>query len=233
VTDTPRTRTVLEVVDRGIEEYGATLEFQERTVGRRRAGEIPDTLILVEHLPVYTLGRDARPEHILAAEEELKRRGIGVYRVSRGGDVTYHGPGQLVAYPILDLGGNGKRVLRYVRNLEETIIRALARFGVRSGRDPDHRGVWIGNAKIAAVGVRVTGRVTMHGFALNVSTDLAFYDSIVPCGLRDKAVTSLRRLRPEVTMAEVKAAVVDVFREVFGYGAPGADGAALPGERRT
>jgi lipoate-protein ligase B len=210
-------RPPLHVHDLGLRRYGPVLERQEALVAQRRAGAIPDTLLLVEHEPVYTLGRSARAEHILVGEAELARRGIDVVSVGRGGDVTYHGPGQLVGYPILDLGARARGLSWYVTQLEAVLIRTLADFGVTAGRDARNRGVWIGNDKIAAIGVRVARRITLHGFALNVDPDLRYYDAIIPCGVRDAGVTALARCVPGITMDAVKPRLVERFREVFGY----------------
>ncbi len=198
--------------------YADVLALQERLHARRAAGEIPDTLLLLEHRPVYTLGRSAIEGHVLYSEEALRQAGIERAVTSRGGDVTYHGPGQLVGYPIVHLGDAGLRVLEYVSGLEEVLLRAVAAFGVEAGRDARNRGVWVGDSKLAALGIRVAHQVTMHGFALNVSTRLEDYRGIVACGLRDAGVTSLGLLlgRPP-DMGEVKARVAEAFAQVFGY----------------
>ena len=199
--------------------YRETLALQEDLHARRAAGGIPDTLLLLEHRPVYTLGRSAPEANVLASDEWLAREGIERVETTRGGDVTYHGPGQLVGYPIIHLGEAGLRVLEYVDALEETLIRAVAAFGVAAGRDARNRGVWAGNDKLAALGIRVSRQVAMHGFALNVSPRLEDYRGIVACGLKDAGVTSMARLLGSAPpMAEVKARVEAAFRDVFGYG---------------
>lgn len=199
--------------------YAEVLALQEQLHARRAAGEVPDTLLLLEHRPVYTLGRSASEGNILFSEEALRAAGIERVVTSRGGDVTYHGPGQLVGYPIIHLGDAGLRVLEYVTGLEETLIRVAAEYGVEAGRDARNRGVWVGNSKLAALGIRVAHQVTMHGFALNVNTRLDDYRGIVACGLRDAGVTSLGRLLGrELDMSDVKTRVADAFRGVFGYG---------------
>ncbi|MDX9868027.1 MAG: lipoyl(octanoyl) transferase LipB [Kiritimatiellia bacterium] len=199
--------------------YGEVLALQERLHASRAAREIPDTLLLLEHRPVYTLGRGAAAAHVLYSEERLREAGIERVPTTRGGDVTYHGPGQLVGYPILHLGDAGLRVLEYVTALEETLIRAVADFGIIAARDPRNRGVWVGNAKLAALGIRVARQVAMHGFALNVAPRLDDYRGIVACGLTDAGVTSLQRLLGEApAMPDVKRSVVRAFREVFRYG---------------
>jgi lipoate-protein ligase B len=186
-------------------------------VAARRAGEVVDTLVLVEHEPVYTLGRNAKKDSVLASEEELARVGITVVKTGRGGDATYHGPGQIVAYPIIDLDDWGHGVLQYVTSIEEVIIRTLAEYGINGTRNRRNRGVWVADEKIAAIGVRVTAHVTMHGFCLNVCVDLDAYAGIVPCGMKDKGVTSMHRLVPTVTLPPVKETLVEQFVDVFGY----------------
>jgi len=199
--------------------YREVFSLQERIHAQRVAGECPDTLLLLEHRPVYTLGRSAAESHVLYSEERLRALGIERVTTTRGGDVTYHGPGQLVGYPILHLGEARLRVLEYIDALEETLIRAVATFGVEVGRDTRNRGVWVGNAKLAALGIRVSRQVTMHGFALNVSPRMADYSGIVACGLQDADVTSLALLLDETPdMSDVKRRVETSFREVFGYG---------------
>jgi lipoyl(octanoyl) transferase len=174
--------------------YADASRLQERLVEARRAGEAPDTLLLLEHPPVVTLGRGAHVENLLLDEAGLRDRGIELHEAGRGGDVTYHGPGQLVGYPVVALQGERRDAHRYLRDLEEGLIAAAASFGIRSGRVPGLTGVWAGSGKLAAIGVRIgTGWVTSHGFALNVGEDLSGFDAIVPCGIRDRGVTSLSR----------------------------------------
>lgn len=206
----------IDVVDLGRQPYRPVLERQRRMVEQRRAGDIPDTLLLVEHDPVYTLGRSADESHVLVPEAELRKRDIDLVHIGRGGDVTFHGPGQIVGYPIIDLRACGKGVLWHVGNLERTIQHALLDYGIETTTDRRNRGVWVGDEKIAAIGVRIVRQITMHGFALNVAVDLSYYNAIVPCGIRDKGVTSLDRLAEGVEMEGVKARVVERFLEVFG-----------------
>jgi len=263
---------VCSVVEWGITDYAQACAWQHKLVAARKAGAIPDILVLCEHPHMITLGRNARRENLRLPESELARRGVAVHRTDRGGDVTYHGPGQLVGYPILDLAELRKDVVWYVQALEEVLIRVAGEFGIaaerlpatqgkapqagawglgvkREGspgrspsaslraspgarceeagsRKPVYTGVWVGEEKLAAIGVHISRWVTSHGFAFNVATDLSYFDLIVPCGLADKQPTSLLRLRPELTqafggqvsglMAAVKQAVGRHFGAVFG-----------------
>ncbi len=175
--------------------YREGLKLQDSLVAARRRGEIPDTLLLLEHPPVITLGRGAHVEHLLSGVDELARRGIELHECGRGGDVTYHGPGQLVGYPILALPPSRRDAHAYLRDLEEALILTAADFGVTARREPGLTGVWIDRDKLAAIGVRLsTGWITSHGFALNVGSDLRGFSTIVPCGISDRGVTSLARL---------------------------------------
>jgi lipoyl(octanoyl) transferase len=179
----------------GSTSYPEATRLQERLVASRRGGDIPDTLLLLEHPPVITFGRGADPGHVLVEERELSRRGIEVHDAGRGGDVTYHGPGQLVGYPIVALEGDRRDAHGYLRAIEQALIEAVAEFGVIAGRVDGLTGVWVGNDKLAAILVRLsTGWITSHGFALNVHGDLSCFETIVPCGIRDRGVTSLTRL---------------------------------------
>ena len=196
--------------------YADALDLQARLVRERRAGAIPDTLLLLEHDPVFTLGRNARRENLLLSAEALRERGFDVFETGRGGDVTYHGPGQVVGYPILDLSPDRQDVHRYVRDLEEVMIRTCADYGVEAGRVAGLTGVWVGADKIGAIGVRISRWVTSHGFAYNVSTDLAAFDLIVPCGIRGRGVTSLALLLGrEVPLAEVEDRLATHFAALF------------------
>ncbi|MCI0434686.1 MAG: lipoyl(octanoyl) transferase LipB [Gemmatimonadetes bacterium] len=172
--------------------YREGLALQEQRVAERRAGAVADCLLLLEHPHVITLGSSARPEHVRIDDAERRLLGIELYETGRGGDVTYHGPGQLVGYPILALEPARRDLHAYVRDIEEAIIRCLAEYDVEAARVPGRTGVWVGASKIAAIGVRVSsGWITSHGFALNINTDLSFFDAIVPCGIVDASVTSL------------------------------------------
>jgi lipoyl(octanoyl) transferase len=196
--------------------YAEGLEVQARLVAERQAGHVPDTLLLLEHEPVFTLGRNARTENLLLSADALRARGFSVFETGRGGDVTYHGPGQVVGYPILDLGPDRRDVHRYVRDLEETMIRTCADHGIGAGRVPGLTGAWVGDLKIGAIGVRIARWVTSHGFALNVSTDLSPFGLIVPCGIRGRGVTSLEQLvGQEVELDGVMTRLAGHLADVF------------------
>ena len=197
-------------------EYGAALALQGDLVERRKRGDIPDQLLILEHPHVITLGRTAQTRHLLAGEEELRRAGVSVYPTDRGGDITYHGPGQVVGYPILDLKEWKRDVVAYVRALEQTLIDALAEVGLAARREPGKTGVWTAGGKIAAIGVHISRWVTSHGFALNVTTDLSYFRYIVPCGLT-APVTSLQAEGCRAGWDEVVTAVTRNFARVFGY----------------
>jgi lipoyl(octanoyl) transferase len=201
--------------------YAEGLALQEDLVGRRRAGEIPDTLLLLEHPHVITLGSGSHASHVLLSPEERVARGIELFESGRGGDVTYHGPGQLVGYPILDLKPARCDLHRYLRDLEELLIAVAGDFSIDATRDAGFTGVWTQGRKLAAIGVRVSsGWITSHGFALNVHTDLSFFDAIVPCGIRDRSVTSIAaELNRPVEMEPVMDRVETRFRELFGHSA--------------
>ena len=222
---------IVHILSPGRVSYREGLALQQRIVAARKAGQIADTLLLLEHPPVLTLGRNARREHVLASDEMLRAKGVELHEVNRGGDVTYHGPGQLVGYPIMDLRGDlpSKRgphlgPVDFVRMLEEVLIRTCGEFRVLTERVPGSTGVWTianGSAtarKIAAIGVHVSQAVTSHGFALNVTTDLRDFEWIVPCGLRDKGVTSLELespLVPAPSMRDALHATVRNFGRIF------------------
>lgn len=198
----------------GVTAYGVAYEVMHDLAARRAAGEVPDSLVLLEHPPVYTLGRRTDPAHVRLAEAEIARSGAELHHVDRGGSVTFHGPGQLVGYPIVHLGA-GPDVVGYLRGVEEAVVRACADLGVRVGRNRD-TGVWAGDRKVCAIGVRVSRSVTLHGFALNCSTDLSWYDAIVPCGLADRGVTSLSEVAGrEITVEKAVPVVARRFAEVF------------------
>jgi len=205
----------MEVRRLGLVPYPEAWALQNRLADARRAGLAPDTPILLEHPHTYTIGRSGTRDHVFLTESELAARGITCLDVDRGGDVTYHGPGQLVGYPIFDLGPQPD-VGRYLRNLEDCLIETLADFGIAAGRLSGYTGVWIGDRKIAAIGVKVSQGVTTHGFALNVSTDLSLFTHILPCGIPDKGVTSMAlEVGRAPAMTEVEARVMAHFSNRF------------------
>jgi lipoyl(octanoyl) transferase len=208
----------IEVRRLGVVSYAEGLGIQKALVEERKAGAIPDQLLLLEHPPVITLGVKSRSDrsHIVATTDLLDAEGVEIFETGRGGDVTYHGPGQLVGYPIIDLKPDRCDVHKYVRDLEEVMIRTAAAFGVRAGRVAGLTGAWVGDEKLAAIGVRIARWVTSHGFAFNVNTALHHFDLIVPCGITGKGVTSLQKLIGRaIPMAEVEEAAADSFIEVF------------------
>jgi lipoate-protein ligase B len=207
----------LEVRRLGRLPYGEALELQRQLRDRRLAGEAPDTILLLEHPDVVTFGRRADPGNALLSDAALRRSGYDVYRVNRGGDVTYHGPGQLVGYPILDLEPRGADVHQYLRQLEGVLIDALSDFGIEAGRRAGYTGVWVDERrKIASIGVGIRRWVTMHGFALNVTCDLARFGPIVACGLRGVEMTSMLALLGAVDAPAVEARVEAHLLKAFG-----------------
>lgn len=208
----------LEVQDLGLVPYAGALALQSDLVGRRRAGDIPDQLLLLQHPHVITLGTASSRAHIVADQSRLQELGIDLVDVGRGGDVTYHGPGQLVGYPILDLKPDRKDVHRYLRDLESVLVHTLGEMGIQGEPVPDLTGVWVDGRKIAAIGVRISsGWITSHGFALNVSNDLSFFETIVPCGIQDVSVTSVsQELGRPVGVPDILGIVSRAFSEVFG-----------------
>ncbi len=213
----------LEIRDVGRMPYDTALQLQYELLSQRGAEEIPDTLILVEHPPVITMGRKATDADILADERVLNAAGATVHRITRGGEATYHGPGQIVGYAIINLYNHQRKLRQFVERMEEVFIRLLAEeYGISAGRDPVHRGVWVGNEKITAIGIAVSRAITMHGFAFNADPDLSHFNWIIPCGIRDKGVTSLGKLlkaRGESLpdMETIKQQVVRAFCAVYGY----------------
>ena len=192
--------------------YADGLALQKETVRRRVAKEIPDTLLLLEHPPVITMGKMSKPEHVLTPGA-----GVEVVKTPRGGDVTYHGPGQIVGYSIIDLTAIRLDLKKYLEKLEEVMIRAVGVYGIAAGRAAGMTGAWVGERKIGAIGVRVEKWVTSHGFALNANTDLSGFDLIIPCGLRGKGVTSIsREIGREVDLDELRRSVAGIFGEIFG-----------------
>ena len=214
------------VVDLGLVPYAPACELQRELVEARKANAIPDVLLLCEHPHVITLGRNGKREHLRANDRLLAQMKVEFHATDRGGDITYHGPGQIVGYPILDLAEHRRDIRWYVEQLEETMIRATRDFGIETHRVPGKHGIWVGSAnstaaaqdKLAALGVHLSRWVTSHGFAYNVSTDLRYFDLIVPCGIQDARATSLERiLGGAVETAEAKACLSAHFADVFGY----------------
>ncbi len=216
------------MVDLGLRSYAEALSFQREVAAARIAKTVDrDVLILVEHPPVITLGRSTKAGNLLATSEELQKRGVELFEVERGGDVTFHGPGQLVGYPIVDLTEHKEDLHWYLRQVEEVLIRAVAPFGVVADRKPGKTGIWMRDRKLASIGVHARQWVTWHGFALNVTTDLSYFDLMVPCGLPDVAMTSVERemlelsesgtcLAPSPALGEeVREAAVKAFGDVF------------------
>ncbi len=213
-------RTCL-LVDLGVMRYAAAFDLQQRTVAARKAGAVPDVLLLCQHPHAITMGRNGKREHVHASEHLLRQMNVEFHVTDRGGDVTYHGPGQLVGYPILNLAAVRRDVVWYVRQLEEAMIRATADFGIAARRREGYTGVWVdsarGEEKLAAIGVHLSRWITSHGFAYNVATDLRYFDLIVPCGIADRRPTSLEQLlNRTVRLNEVGPHIAAQFGDVFG-----------------
>jgi len=204
------------VYDLGLVDYHKGLLLQERLLDSRKSGAIPDVLLLFQHPSVFTMGRSGIVENIIVPEETLVKEGIPVFHTNRGGDITYHGPGQLVAYPILNLREDGLTVHQYVWDLEEIVIRTLADFGIGGQRVSGRRGVWVGRQKICALGLRISREVSMHGFALNVNTNLKYFTYIIPCGITGVSITSVSKLLGhEVEIGEIQENLLRHFSQVF------------------
>ena len=200
------------IQDLGFKKYKSVLSLQKKLQKQRIAGNTQDTLILVEHEPVYTLGKNANKHHLLQSRD----KSVEVHKIERGGDVTFHGPGQLVGYPILDLRNYKKSVSWYMRTLEELTIRVLKEFDIKGSRIKGLTGVWVENKKIAAQGVRISRWVTMHGFSINVCPQLSYYDGIIPCGIFDYDVTSMEEcLNKKLSVKKIKNSVAEIFLELF------------------
>ncbi|HEX2867958.1 MAG TPA: lipoyl(octanoyl) transferase LipB [Ignavibacteriales bacterium] len=210
----------LDYYNLGLMDYDKAWELQRKTFDLRRAKDIPDTLYMLEHPHTYTLGKIADRKNLISSESYLKEKGISVYDIDRGGDITYHGPGQIVGYPILDLTEWKQDTHLYLRSIEEVLILTCQDYGLKAGRIEKLTGVWIEDRKIAAIGIKVSRWITMHGFAFNVNTDLSLFQGIIPCGITDKSVTSLsRELNRMLDMQEVKSKLLNNFKDVFGYDA--------------
>lgn len=211
-------KKTLTYCDLGFIDYKETWDLQQEIHSKRVSGEVEDTFFLLEHPNTYTLGKTAHKENLIGSEDYLKNNQISVYDIDRGGDITYHGPGQIVGYPIIDLNNWFKDTHKYLRALEEVIIKTCSEYGLNCERNPKHTGVWIGDRKIAAIGIKVSRWITMHGFAFNVNTDLKLFNGIIPCGIQDKAVTSLsKELGKEINIVDVKAKLLNNFVELFNY----------------
>jgi lipoyl(octanoyl) transferase len=209
------------VLDLGLTPYGAALDRQLALFGERIRDRIPDTLILVEHPAVVTLGRAKTTANLRVTREELRARGVDFFEVSRGGDATYHGPGQLVGYPIFDLRQHGRDVLRFCRKVEAALVATLGSSGIAARSVPGKAGVWVGDRKIASLGISVRRWVTFHGFALNVTVDLTGFQVIRPCGEEPEIMTSMAALlRQSVAMDAVRRRVAAEFAREFGFGEP-------------
>jgi lipoyl(octanoyl) transferase len=203
-------------IELGFADYKEVWDLQKKTHMEKQNGRVDDVLYTVEHNHVYTLGKTGSRDHILLTEEEMAAKGISYYEIDRGGDITYHGPGQLVVYPIIDLNNYYKDTHRYLRDLEEVVIRTLAELGITGTRDEEFTGVWVGEEKICAIGIKVSRWITMHGIALNVNTELEYFDKIIPCGIFHKGVTSIEKINGEKADFEnVKQLVLNNFEKVF------------------
>jgi lipoyl(octanoyl) transferase len=203
---------VLQIIKKGLVPYTEAWEYQRQTHAMRLAGEIPDTLILLEHPPVYTFGKNADQSNLIDA------RDAEIIRSDRGGDITWHGPGQLVGYPIINLEDHKKSVSWYMRNLEEVIIQTLQHFDLKGERIAGMTGVWVGNQKVCAMGVRLSRWVTMHGFALNVGPDMSYFNGMIPCGIKGKGVVSMQELLgSEIRVEAVSPPLIQAFQSVFEF----------------
>ncbi len=199
-------------------DYKEAWDLQKRIFEKRLNKTVPDVLLLLEHPHTYTLGKTADEGNLIGSEKYLSENKISIYDIDRGGDITYHGPGQIVGYPIIDLKDWKQDTHLYLRSLEEVIIRTCNHYGIEAGREPKYTGVWIKDRKIAAIGIKVSRWITMHGFAFNINTDLSLFTGIVPCGIVDKDVTSLEReLGKKVNINDVKEILLNNFKNVFGY----------------
>jgi len=209
---------ILTYCDLGFIDYKEAWDLQHEIHTKRVAGEVEDAFFLLEHPNTYTLGKTAHRENLKSSEDYLRENQISVYDIDRGGDITYHGPGQIVGYPIIDLNNWYKDTHKYLRALEEVIIKTCSEYGLNCDRNLKHTGVWIGDKKIAAIGIKVSRWITMHGFAFNVNTDLNLFNGIIPCGIQDKSVTSLsKELNSEISIQEVKDKLLNNFSTFFNY----------------
>ena len=209
---------ILTYCDLDFIDYKEAWDLQQEIHSKRVSGEVEDFLFLLEHPNTYTLGKTAHKENLIGSEDYLNKNEISVYDIDRGGDITYHGPGQIVGYPIIDLNNWFKDTHKYLRALEEVIIKTCAEYNLDCERNSKHTGVWLGERKIAAIGIKVSRWITMHGFAFNVNTDLNLFNGIIPCGIQDKSVTSLNKeLKKEISIQDVKEKLLKNFCDVFSY----------------
>ena len=212
------TYRTLSYSDLGLIDYQKAWNLQHKIFNKRLSNDVSDTLLLLEHPNTYTLGKSSNKANLLFSDVELQQKSIAIYNIDRGGDITYHGPGQIVGYPIINLSLWQKDTHKYLRTLEEVIIQTLLEFGVNGERNDDHTGVWVGNNKICAIGIKVSRWITMHGFAFNINTNMDFFNGIIPCGIMDKGVTSLSiELNKNVDLNLVKKKIVNNFCEIFNY----------------
>ncbi len=208
----------LNYCDLGFIDYKEAWELQKEVLELRLNSKVSDVLFLLEHPHTYTLGKIADKKNLVASQEYLNKNNVSVYEIDRGGDITYHGPGQIVGYPIINLNQWQNDTHKYLRALEELIIQTCSYYGLKSARVPKYTGVWLDERKIAAIGIKVSRWITMHGFAFNVNTDLSLFSGIIPCGISDKEVTSLQKeLNREIEIDEVKTLLVKNFKEIFNY----------------
>ena len=206
------------VCDLGLIDYKQAWDIQLKVHEKRRFGNIGDVFFLCEHPHTYTLGKIAEKQNLLYSDNELKQKKISVFEIDRGGDITYHGPGQIVGYAIINLENWKKDTHLYLRSLEEVLINTCKDYGLKTERNEKYTGVWIENRKICAIGIKVSRWITMHGFAFNVNTDLSLFDGIVPCGIQDKQVTSLsNELEKKLNLSDTKEIIINNFKEVFNY----------------
>jgi lipoate-protein ligase B len=208
----------LEYLNLGVIPYQDAWELQKNIMSLRKADKTDDVLILLEHPHTYTLGKVAKQEHLLFTEKELHDKNISTFEIDRGGDITYHGPGQIVGYPIINLKNWYADSHKYLRTLEEVLIKVLNEFGIEAGRNPKYTGVWVEDRKIAAIGIKISSWITMHGFAFNVNTDLSLFNGIIPCGIKEKDVTSLQELTGQTQDIQIiKQKILRHFMETFSY----------------
>lgn len=205
-------------IDLGLVDYKAAWDLQKRIHLYKQKNKFEDIIITLQHNPVYTLGKSGDRNHILINDEEMKTRGISYYEIDRGGDITYHGPGQLVLYPIFDLNNHYKDIHRFLRDLEEAVISTLKEYHIAAYRDEEYTGVWVDEKKICAIGIKVSRWITMHGLAFNINNDLLYFDKIIPCGIFHKGVTSLAKIRnKQIDYAELSGILLSKFKIIFNF----------------